>query len=278
MKSVFLKYHWLIIAIASLLLLFAHVFQIGLLVDNTTLVLFMIFLASPLVTELKRIKVGDFEAEIERDVDKIKEKIEASRSLRDEEEDRIADDSSEEYEQLKSVAESDPAWALAKIRMEIENSINAIYRLQSNSVDEKVPLMRKIIGLRDRQIIDSNIASALSDVIAICNKAIHGAKIKKDTAREVVDLGIDMLEELRFTLNYFSPEPDEVAPIDSAIVDKHLGAEYVIKTIIPYVENPVRREFRLTQEGLDSFLQNYNEYAEFIIDIHIKGDSLLYLL
>lgn len=45
------------------------------------------------------------------------------------------------------------------------------------------------------------------------------------------------------------------------------NAEYIVKTITPLVENPVKREYILTQEELNSFFEDYNLFAEFVISI-----------
>jgi len=38
-------------------------------------------------------------------------------------------------------------------------------------------------------------------------------------------------------------------------------------TIVPYVENPQRRVYLLTQEELDAFFEGYSEFAEFAISL-----------
>lgn len=43
--------------------------------------------------------------------------------------------------------------------------------------------------------------------------------------------------------------------------------KYQVITVIPLVENPVRNVRILDQEGLDVFLEGYDEYGEFLISI-----------
>jgi hypothetical protein len=52
-------------------------------------------------------------------------------------------------------------------------------------------------------------------------------------------------------------------------LDKFTQSRYKVTTVIPYVEKPQINVRMLNQEGLDDFLENYNEFAEFLIDISI---------
>lgn len=46
------------------------------------------------------------------------------------------------------------------------------------------------------------------------------------------------------------------------------NAEYLVKTIVPLVENPLKKTYLLNQEELNNFLEGYSEYGEFIISIN----------
>jgi len=46
-----------------------------------------------------------------------------------------------------------------------------------------------------------------------------------------------------------------------------MTAKYQVTTVIPLVDNPKKCVRILTQEGLNEYLDGYNEFAEFIIDI-----------
>ena len=45
------------------------------------------------------------------------------------------------------------------------------------------------------------------------------------------------------------------------------NTEYIVKTIIPYVKEPIQKTYNLTQEELNSFFEDYNLFAEFVISI-----------
>lgn len=46
-----------------------------------------------------------------------------------------------------------------------------------------------------------------------------------------------------------------------------MKAKYRVTTLVPLVNNPVKNVYVVDQEELDEFLEGYNEYAEFIIEI-----------
>ncbi|MCF8002013.1 MAG: hypothetical protein K9K76_09175 [Halanaerobiales bacterium] len=59
--------------------------------------------------------------------------------------------------------------------------------------------------------------------------------------------------------------------IDSQVVDKFINDKYTVKTIIPLVDDPVKKTYVLNQEELNELLEGYNEYGEFIISVKPKG-------
>ncbi|MEA1870285.1 MAG: hypothetical protein U9N09_09150 [Euryarchaeota archaeon] len=59
----------------------------------------------------------------------------------------------------------------------------------------------------------------------------------------------------------------ETQALSPADVSAYRGAKYRVVTVIPLVENPVRNVRILDQEGIDVFLEGYDEYGEFLISI-----------
>ena len=47
-------------------------------------------------------------------------------------------------------------------------------------------------------------------------------------------------------------------------------AKYIVKTIVPLTKKPLRKTYIFNQYELNDFLENYNEYAEFIISVKVK--------
>lgn len=57
---------WWFVMLSALALLATHSFGFqGVIVDNTSLILLVIILASPFIAAIRKIKIGDFEAEIQ---------------------------------------------------------------------------------------------------------------------------------------------------------------------------------------------------------------------
>jgi len=44
---------------------------------------------------------------------------------------------------------------------------------------------------------------------------------------------------------------------------------YKVTTVTPLVEEPYIEEFTVNKAGLDEFLENYNEYAQFIVFVEM---------
>jgi len=62
-------------------------------------------------------------------------------------------------------------------------------------------------------------------------------------------------------------EPFESEVIDKSEEEKYYQALYQITTVITLVKDPIRNIRIVTQEELDNFLEGYQEYAEYIVDI-----------
>lgn len=58
--------------------------------------------------------------------------------------------------------------------------------------------------------------------------------------------------------------------ISNEELDKYTKSEYRVITMIPYIEKPVKITRVLNQEALDRFLEDYEEYGEFLVDITIQ--------
>jgi hypothetical protein len=61
--------------------------------------------------------------------------------------------------------------------------------------------------------------------------------------------------------------PPRVEIIDTATVNGYVNAMYQLTTITPLVENPTRNVYELSQAELISFLDDYLNFAEFIVKL-----------
>jgi hypothetical protein len=104
-------------------------------------------------------------------------------------------------------------------------------------------------------------------VVYLCNRAIHGEYVRPNNAKTILQTGIQLLEHLGFIIEERVVEPIETEPISAAEVEKHRNAKYRVVTIVPLVNKPVRNVRIFNQEGIDSLLEGYGEYAEFLVSV-----------
>lgn len=260
-----LKYlPWLTFFLVLALLLF-HLFNVSFVkIDNTTILLIVLLLLSPLSNSLKKIKWGDFEAEIESaEVKKIESEI---KKLPE-------DDSPKPYEidditeSILSVLEQDHILALAKLRIELEKVLSKILAATENGGGHQLGLSKILRRLEKSTSFDKQFISPIRDVIAIGNRAIHGEEVQKGTAKNIVNIGIDLLQKLYRELYEFISKPTNSVVISPKNRDEYSSSSYHVTTVVPLVEDPYINRYIFNQEQLDQFLENYNEFAEFLIEI-----------
>jgi hypothetical protein len=275
MKNFVLRNLWWIAFGIAFVLLVDHSFKIvNLNVDSTSILLLAVMLVSPFIAAIKKVKFGDFEAEI--DIDEIRKiKSETEKTLNENKEDR--DERPEIYatnDAIKALAESDPVIALAKIRIELEKVLGQLARFSSVKISG-LALGALVNKLTNQEIISHDLGKALREVIALCNRAIHGESISEEGARAIVDVGVELLEELYWLAQSQAStgtiiKKEIITPEESG--DYYYKKRYRLTSIIPLVENPKKVVRELTQEQLDEVLENYEEYAEFIVElIEIKN-------
>ena len=59
----------------------------------------------------------------------------------------------------------------------------------------------------------------------------------------------------------------ESKAIGSDEVDVYMSSKYRVTTIIPFKQNPVMNVYLFTKDELNSFLEGYDQYAEFIVSV-----------
>lgn len=272
MQSFFLKNSTAMAILIAIFLLIAHLFSWeGIVVDNTTIILLIIIFLSPLATQITKIKLGDFEAEIDpQKIKQIQENV------------LLNSDIPENYQnlpriekvinQINKLFEEDHIIALAKLRIEIERISNDIHTMilkNDRKTDAPIPLVKLIHEIYKQDIISEDIFHSVREVIDVCNKAVHGIEIKKADARIILDVGYNLLWQLASAIgdDEYLLEPLRTEVITQGIIDDYNTSQYQVTTITPLVNNPTKNIRILTQWELDDLLDGYNEYAEFIVDI-----------
>lgn len=59
----------------------------------------------------------------------------------------------------------------------------------------------------------------------------------------------------------------ESKTIENGEVDIYISSRYRVRTIIPFKGNPVMNVYLFTKEELNTFLEGYDQYAEFIVSV-----------
>jgi hypothetical protein len=59
----------------------------------------------------------------------------------------------------------------------------------------------------------------------------------------------------------------ESKAIGNREVDIYMSSRYRLTTIIPLRENPVMNVYLFTKEELDTFLEGYDQYTEFLVSV-----------
>ena len=96
---------------------------------------------------------------------------------------------------IREVANTDSNLSLVAFRIEIEKRIRAISEnLQIKS--ERTSLGKLIRELQNRQILPPDVAAGLMDIVALGNRAAHGAIVEPSAADWVLDFGSSIILEL----------------------------------------------------------------------------------
>lgn len=235
-------------------------------VDSTTVLLILILILLPFIPFIKKIKFGNFEAEITTDeIRKMEKKVEM---IPEKKQKKL---SSEKPDILKDLVESDPSLALAKARIEIEKRIRSLAQIYvKDKLKMKFNLIEIVMSLFEKEVIEESLENLLIDIITVANRAIHGEFVSKDDAIRLIDVANRVIEELEYVVINNALKTGKVKTITKREAGKYIGGKYVVKTIVPYAKNPELRTYYLNQAELDSFLEGYYETVEYIVSVERK--------
>lgn len=108
---------------------------------------------------------------------------------------REAKDLERQLEMLRGVGERDSNLMLVGFRIEVEKRLLELAATNGFYLP-RVSLLRVIDTLKDNEILPPQVASGLSDLIMVGNRAAHGAQVVPEAAAWVLDVGIDVLRSL----------------------------------------------------------------------------------
>jgi len=93
-----------------------------------------------------------------------------------------------DLDNVRKLLDSDPALALAALRIEIEKNLQSIAGKLDLPIKEKRSIAEIIVNLKRKEIFSHEQVLVLRKIIQMCNKAIHGTAISKGESREIISL------------------------------------------------------------------------------------------
>jgi hypothetical protein len=96
---------------------------------------------------------------------------------------------------------------------------------------------------------------------------MHGEEIRPRDATSVVESASFLLYELSSYLDEYKYKPSESLEVSPSEIDEYKKAQYRLTTLVPLVDKALKNVYIVDQEELDEFLEGYNEYAEFVVEL-----------
>jgi hypothetical protein len=279
---------WIVGIVVAIALAVTHMFwSSDVRIDGVTIALLAVVLLSPYLSLMRRIRFGEFEAEIApRDIREVRQRVEeasSTESARQQDQEPPPSSHSRHVESvlddLLRVLDTDPALALAKLRIEIERLLEQIYLIAASPEESARPpagVTGFLRALSRKEVIDKPTFDAVASMTRVLNRAVHGASFEREQAADIIDSGASLLDRLNdayMQVYERTFQPVEEESIDMQEHDEAWSSRYRVVTIIPLVPRPQKRTYILTQDQLDSFLEGYEEYAEYLISIQPESES-----
>lgn len=271
MRNSIVKVLWVIAGLAMLLLVLHTIGVSAIKVDNTSILLLIITIVCLLAPYLTKIRFGEFEAEIgSKEVERLKETVEKHIPKPTEAKGTIPiTEHTKAGNAITELVVIDPVLALAKLRIELERVLTALYKVAGTFERSRHPIGASMLAQRltNMEVIPKELLGVITEVVQLCNRAIHGETVRPPQAEAIVNQGVRLLESLYSQLSKFRFEPKDTQKIGKEELSKYMEAKYKVVTVIPYVDKPVKLTRILNQEEFDRLLEGYEEYAEFIVEV-----------
>lgn len=246
----------------NVLILFLHLFNVAfILIDNTTILLMVLVILTPFASHIRKIKWGDFEAELlEKDIKKLEEKVEEIKPDQE-----ISERTDNLATELQELAEKDSVLALAKLRIEIEVRLKRLFTFSKNEYNHGIRTMVQVLTATG--VISNRIRNMILEITSILNRAVHGDISTEAKIDIVLDVGVKIIDELDNTFYEKVIKPTSEKKLSKKELKEYMDAAYEVTSVVPLVEGPHINKRILNQEQLDLFLDGYDEYAEFLVSI-----------
>ncbi len=248
----------------NVLILFLHLFKAPfVLIDNTTILLMILVLLTPFASHIRKIKWGDFEAELNQEIKKVEMQAKEIKTEKGDQE--IAMKKGTVSDELRDLAIKDPVLAFAKLRIEIETKLKKLYTFKETT-PSGIKMMTQVLA--GTGAISNKLRNLILDTTSILNRVVHGEDISTEANIDrVIDVGAKILDELDYIFFKKFIEPASKKIISKKELEEYMDAVYEVTSVVPLVEKPYMNTRVLNQEQLYEFLEGYDEYAEFLVEI-----------
>lgn len=179
-----------VLTLGALALALAHLIWPTMAIDSITVVLVLVALVPWVAPLFKTLEFpGGWKVEFQ-DLQKTTDKADAAGLLAP-----AADAVTEQDYAFQRVAEQDPNLALAGLRIEIERRLLSL--AAARGVDARRAGIRSLLReLSNREVLNEQERSVLSDMVDMLNHAVHGAEVDRRGAEWAMNVGPRVLASL----------------------------------------------------------------------------------
>ena len=177
--------HWLV----GIILIFLHgFFPNQFIIDNFIILIYFISSIPFIAQFLKEVNIFGAKFKFQEEIRKIEKLFNVSGTARVGTEINVPLTvvKSKALDNARKLLDSDPVLALAALRIEIEKSLKVIAKKLDMPIKEKRSITEIIVNLNRKEIFSHEQVLVLRKIIQMCNKAIHGAVISKNEAKEII--------------------------------------------------------------------------------------------
>jgi hypothetical protein len=182
-------------------LIYLHIRYPSLSIDMTVAVLLFLLLIVWILPYVKSFTLpGGAGIELREKVDDAERKLAGTNPLHNSEKRMLVNKEptiSEPTVTRDQLLEQDPSLALASLRIELEGLLRDVGRTRSLFFPRGLGMAQMVDALEQRKTLTTEIASALRDVVYVCNEAIHGTNVAFDTARRTLNAGQTIVNALK---------------------------------------------------------------------------------
>lgn len=166
----------------AIVLTFTHVALIG------------ILLILPYVQYIQRVKWGPFEAELDRQIEETRESVASLSATSSLSLSSLSPSEARQNnvkQQLLMYVADDPKVAVVTLWMKIEDALQVF--IQDTDDDSPQPYQELTKSMQENPKVSPNLLRTVQQLRNLRNEALHGGEITEDDAKEIIDIGTELL-------------------------------------------------------------------------------------